>query len=172
MQIKILPFLLIIHISMNSVFAQDVTIGSSGFDNIRGSGFFDYSDPATLNIKVSVWGYVRYPGRYNIPVYTSVTDLLSYAGGTLEGADLEDIRIYRVREDGTEEILKLYYDDLINEDDLQKKNRTIVPLKASDILIIPGGPKYYFRDWLSITLSILSAVTSLTILILNLTGNL
>ena len=26
--------------------------------------FYDYSDPGGLNIRVSVWGYVKYPGRY------------------------------------------------------------------------------------------------------------
>jgi len=26
--------------------------------------YYDYSDPDGLNIKVSIWGYVKYPGRY------------------------------------------------------------------------------------------------------------
>ena len=173
MKMKILPlFLLLFFISFNSNFAQEgVTIGSSGFLNRIGGGFFDYSDPTTLNIKVSVWGYVGNPGKYTIPIYTTPIDLLSYAGGPLEGADLEDIRVYRIREDGTEEIIKLYYDDLINEDNLQIKNRPTISLKANDMLIVPGGPKYYFKDWLSITLSIFSAIVSLTILVLNITGN-
>ena len=173
MQIKSLLFFLIFFFSINFTFAQQgVTIGSSAFDHRGGSSYFDYSDPTTLNIKVSVWGYVASPGRYNIPIYTTPVDLLSFAGGPMVGADLKDIRIYRIKEDGTEEIIKLYYDDLINADNLEKKNRPIVTLKANDFLIIPGGPEYYFKDWLSISLSILSAVTSLTILILNLTGNL
>ncbi len=168
MKNKFIPFFfLIIFTFISSSFGQETTIGLSGVEiSGRGGGYFDYSDPTTINIKVSVWGYIRYPGRYNIPLYTTPTDLLSYAGGPMDGAELDDIRIFRVKEDGTEEIIKLNYDDLINEDKLQTKSHPIVSLKASDIVIIPGGPKYYFRDWLSITLSIFSAIVSLTILIL------
>jgi len=150
-------------------FAQDISLGLGGVDlNARGGGFFNYSDPQTINIKVSVWGYVQYPGRYQVPIYTTPADLLSYAGGPSESAEVDNIRIYRVREDGSEEIIKLNYNDLIYENQLTIKNRGITSLKVGDILVIPGGPKYYFRDWLSITLSIFSALISLTILILNL----
>jgi hypothetical protein len=155
-----------------SMQAQDITIGTGGVESrFGGGGFFNYSDPQALNIKVSVWGYVRYPGRYQIPIQTSPADLLSYAGGPLDGAELDDIRIYRVREDGSEEIIKLNYHDLIYEDQLKLKSRNIVTLKPNDILLLPGGPRYFFRDWLSIILSIFSAIVSLTILILNISKN-
>jgi hypothetical protein len=162
-------FLFLIPIS--SLYSQDITIGTGTTDTRAGGGFFNYSDPTTLNIKVSVWGYVRYPGRYQIPIHTTPADLLSYAGGPLDGAELDDIRIYRVRDDGSEEIIKLNYRDLIYENQLKFTNRRITSLKASDILLVPGGPRYFFRDWLSITLSIFSALVSLTILIINISRN-
>ncbi len=40
--------------------------------NIYG-GYYDYSDPESINIKVSVWGFVKYPGRYVIPEQTTVS---------------------------------------------------------------------------------------------------
>ncbi len=40
-------------------------------------GYFNYSDPEAVNIKVAVWGWVRYPGKYTVPSYTTVSDLLS-----------------------------------------------------------------------------------------------
>jgi len=43
--------------------------------------YYDYSDPGGLNIKVSVWGYVKYPGRYIIPDKSVINDLISYSGG-------------------------------------------------------------------------------------------
>jgi len=156
-------------ITANLYSQQGIEFGSPG--NVgygTRSGFFDFSDPKTLNVSVSVWGYVPYPGKYLIPIYTTPADLLSFAGGPTEEADLDDIRLYRLREDGTEEILKLQYDDLLYSNKLDRSNRTISNLKPGDILIVPGGPKYYFREWLSIALSIFSALVSLTILILNL----
>lgn len=155
-----------------SIYPQDISVGTGMSNYMGGSGgFFNYSDPTTLNIKVSVWGYVRYPGRYQIPIYTTPADLLSYSGGPLDGAELDDIRIYRVKDDGSEEILKLNYNDLIYEDKLKVTNRGTLALKPGDILLVPGGPRYYFRDWLSIILSIFSALISLTILILNISRN-
>lgn len=152
-----------------TVFAQQgVELGSTGtYGGGARAGYFDYSDPTTLNIKVSVWGYVRYPGKYLLPITTNPADLLSYAGGPMEEADLDDLRLYRVREDGREEIIKLQYDDLVYESRL-RGNRPISTLNPGDILVVPGSPKYYFREWLGISLSIFSALVSLTILILNL----
>ncbi len=59
----------------------------------RQSGFFDYSDPEAINMRVSVWGFVRYPGRYLVPIYTTVTDLLSYAGGPRDNSNIDDLRL-------------------------------------------------------------------------------
>ena len=161
-----LSFLTVLLLSTSFIKAQEIELGTSPFKTERGSGFFDYSDPTTLNIKVSVWGYIKYPGKYQIPIYLTPADILSFAGGPLDGAELDNIRLYRVRDDGTEEIIKLNYEDIVYENQLNKKNRPIPTLKNNDILIVPGGPKYYFRDWLGITLSIFSALVSLAILII------
>ncbi len=59
-------------------FAQedDYQVGLSQ-DYIRQNqgAYYDYSDPAGLNIRVSVWGYVKYPGRYIIPQRSNINDL-------------------------------------------------------------------------------------------------
>lgn len=147
---------------------NDSQIGTpnSGLTNWQGN-LFDYSDPQAINIKVSVWGFVRSPGRYIIPSYTSVTDLLSFAGGPTDGSDLEDLRVYRVLGDGSQQLIKFDYNDLMWEDKLSVKSRFTPDLQASDILVVPGAPRLYFRDWFGIGLSIFSAIISLTILLIN-----
>ncbi len=131
--------------------------------------YYDYSDPGTINIKVSVWGYVRSPGKYLVPISTTISDLISYAGGPDGNADLDEIRLYRIKENGEGELIKFDFNDLLEEDQLRNKKVRTPTLTAGDTLILPGSPKYYFRDWLGITLSIFSAIVSLTILILNIT---
>jgi hypothetical protein len=147
---------------------NDSQIGTpnAGLTNWQGN-LFDYSDPQAINIKVSVWGFVRSPGRYIIPSYTTVTDLLSFAGGPTDGSDLEDLRIYRMLEDGSQQLIKFDYNDLMWENKLSTKSRFIPNLQASDILIVPGAPRLYFRDWFGIGISIFSALISLSILIIN-----
>jgi len=152
-------------------FAQirDYELGSQLLDgnrrNIYG-GLYDYSDPEAVNIKVSVWGFVKYPGRYVIPDYTSLIDLISYVGGPTDDSNLDELRIYRIDENNKEQMLEVDYNDLMWEENLDSKYRRVPNLKPSDILVVPGEPRLYFMDWFSIGLSVFSALISLTILIL------
>jgi protein involved in polysaccharide export with SLBB domain len=159
---------------LGSVSAQtkDYEIGSATTGQYRTQGgYYDYADPASVNIKVSVWGYVRYPGRYVIPLNTTVMDLISFAGGPTVDSDLEDVRLYRVDDDSLHEIIRLNYNDLLWEDSL-RSNKTVIPdLQAGDVLILPGQPRYFFRENLSMYLSVFSALISLTILLLNVFKN-
>ncbi len=147
---------------------KDYEIGVSPLDrNYRQGGLYDYSDPSSVNMRVAVWGFMRYPGRYIVPVNTTVADLLSYAGGPTDDANLEDIRLYRVLQDSTQMMMKIDYNDLLWEPSLKRTKKYIPELKGGDILLIPGAPRLYFKDWFSITLSVVSTLISLSILILN-----
>ena len=46
---------------------DDIQIGSLGTRSGQQGGLFDYSNPSTINIKVQLWGYVRFPGFYIVP---------------------------------------------------------------------------------------------------------
>jgi len=146
---------------------KDYELGAdrlSGRSNYNG-GYFNYSEPLGINIKVAVWGFVRYPGRYFVPINTTVTDLLSLAGGPTDDAHMDMLRIYRVEEDGTNELYQFDYNDLMWEDELQHNTRTIPNLQATDILVVPGAQRLYMRDWIMITLSVISTLISLTTLL-------
>ncbi len=157
-------FLFIIKINAQST---DYELGSAPQSSFRQQGgYFDYSDPRTMNIKVAVWGYVRYPGKYIVPIQTTPNDLLSLAGGPTTDAELEDLRLYRtVGSDSLQQMIKFDLNDLLWEKDLLSTNKNIPSLQAGDILLVPGAPRYFFKDWLSIGLSIFSALISLAILL-------
>ncbi len=150
---------------------KDYELGSKSLRFNQQTGFYDLSDPETVNIKVSVWGWVRYPGKYLVPINTTVSDLLSYAGGPNEGADLEDLRLYRINEDGTQELIKLTMNNIMYESKLAPGFKSMPKVLAGDVLAVPGEPKLYFRDHMSIWMSIISLLISLTILVLNITKN-
>jgi hypothetical protein len=162
-------FLLLILIASSIIAQDDIRLGSqySGLYQRQG-GLYDYSDPETINMRVSVWGFVRYPGRYLVPVYTSVSDLLSFAGGPTDDSDLEDLRLYRVMEDSSQHLFSFNFNDLLWDDNLQEGNRKIPKLQGSDLLVVPGEPRLYFKDWFRVGLSILSAMISLALLIIRL----
>ncbi len=145
---------------------SDVQIGSS-LNQLRttpAGGFYDYSDPSTVNIKVAVWGFVRYPGKYIIPSYSTVNDLLSYAGGPTDAARLQDMRIIRTNADSTQTIIPLDYKDILFNLNI-KKNPQSPLLHAGDVLMVSGEPRLYFKDYLSIGLSVVSTLISIATLV-------
>lgn len=163
-----------------------ISFGSQIFGQVRGyelgtsadagrfnsyGGFYDLSDPEAINIEVSVWGFVRYPGKYLIPNYVNVVELLSFSGGPSANANLDDLRIYRVADNNKEQMIQFDYNDLMWEEGLDSKYKKVPDIRKGDIIVVPGEPRLYFMDWFGISLSVLSALISLTILIITIDKN-
>lgn len=166
MKIKYLIVISIFFASTSYSQIKDYELGTPNLYNRNyNAGYYDYSDPFSINFKVSVWGYVRHPGRYNLPENITLIDLLSYAGGPNDNALLDDLRLYRLRDDGTQELMIFNYDDLWREEGLFDESRDIVQLLAGDIIVVPGEPRLYFKDWFAITISTLGTLISLATLI-------
>lgn len=167
MKFSLLIFTSILFISTQTFSQDEMQIGS-GLGEFRQTqgGFYDYSDPTSVNIKVSVWGFVTYPGRYIIPVYSNVNDLLSLAGGPTDDSFLDKVKILRLNPDSSQTVLQVPYEDLLWKEDVTSLSKS-PKVFAGDILVVPGEPRLYFKDWFAITLSFLSVLISLGILILN-----
>ncbi len=163
-------FTSIILLMNNQVYSQEKYQIGSDLRNLRQTqgAYFDYSDPAGVNIKVQVWGYVKFPGYYIVPINTSLSELFSYAGGPLVDAKLEDVRILKTSEDSTTQLIKYNYDDLMWGENLSKEIG-FPKLNGGDIVIIPGEPRYFIRQDISFYLSILTAVISSAALIISIT---
>jgi len=160
-------FILSLFFVLNIFAQEDVQIGTS-LSQLRQSqgGYYDYSDPESVNIKTSVWGFVKYPGKYIIPHYSNAFDLLSFAGGPSEDANLDDIRIFRINKDSSQTFIDLDYKDFLWNKDLTSEKQA-PRILSGDILLIPGDDRLYFRDYFTLTLSVLSVLISLAILIIN-----
>ena len=146
---------------------QDVQLGSGVNGQFRQNqgALYDYSDPQSVNIKVAIWGFVKYPGRYIVPANTKVADLISFAGGPVPDARVDDFRMVRTNPDSTQTVIHLDYNDFLYSSDASKVNTTMT-LKAGDILLASGGPpRMFFRDYFTTGLSIISVLLSIAILI-------
>jgi len=145
---------------------NDIQMGS-GLNKIgfTQGGFFDCSDPSSVNIKVSVWGFVRYPGKYIIPSYSKINDLISYAGGPTDEARLEEMRIVRTDTNNSKQMIyNLNYKDFLMDPEITIDN-SVQSLKAGDVLLVSGSPRFYLRDYIGIVLSIVSVLISFIILV-------
>ena len=155
-------FFLLLLISTIDVFGQitNEELGKT-LGEVSKPGLYDFSDPGAVNIKVAVWGYVSRPGKYIVPDYISVSDLLSYAGGPNQDANTDDLRIYRVLASGKEEMVKFSYNDIMWGNGIEVRNRVLPKLNASDILIVSGAPRLFFEDWFRLGLEVFSVIISI-----------
>ena len=65
----------------------------SGQNMAAGSEYFAGRIEGKPLIKVNMVGGVRLPGVYHVPIDTNLAEVLSYAGGTVDGADLDEIHV-------------------------------------------------------------------------------
>jgi len=134
---------------------------------------FDLSDPTGINMEVNLWGFVRYPGRYRVPVNTSFMDLLTFSGGPIEDSNLDDIRILRNLNDSTKKatVIKINYDDLLWEDQVSTKSKPNPVLQPGDLVVVLREKRYTFRDYLQIYVPIVTSIVSIATLLITISRN-
>ena len=91
------------------------------------AAYYYISKPGEITMSINLWGYVRNPGRYEVPISTDLIQLLSYAGGPLAEANLGSVKISRVvRRDDAIRIVE-YTVNLTRLDKLDEKARDLEP---------------------------------------------
>jgi NADH:ubiquinone oxidoreductase subunit F (NADH-binding) len=120
--------------------AQILTDGNtsaSQFFSTPSGSFYNFSSGSGCDLLVSVWGFVRNPGRYRVPCETNLLDLLSYCGGPNDrGATVYLDRVKIVRKGGAEQqnqIAEVYEVDIEKYLSLRSS-----PTVTSDLLLFPG----------------------------------
>ena len=105
-------------------------------------------------ITVNLLSGVREPGVYHVPVNTQISELISYAGGALDSADLGEVRIRRSQ--GNEIKLVNY--------NLAESFREITPLlivQDRDAIHIPSRTQFENTlRWSTLIATLLSVVAS------------
>ncbi len=95
-----------------------------------------------LLIPLNVLGFVAKPGQYLVPNNTDIISLIAYAGGFVEGAKLNRIKIVRSFHEPNEPAvlwvnMQKYF---------ETADRSLLPqLKPDDTIIISGSKAYTFR---------------------------
>lgn len=167
---KYLLFVFLVILGGHSLAQSNLTIGRPYDQQINQKGaFYDLSDPAGVNMKVQIWGNVQFPGLYLLSEKTTVIEVISLAGGPQPSADLDDMRVFRMKPDSTYEMINFNYNDLLWNDKLEKV--TPAPkLLPGDIILLPGEPRLYWREYLSLGLSVMSTLLSITLSIIYITN--
>ncbi|MDZ4713516.1 MAG: SLBB domain-containing protein [bacterium] len=173
MNLKLLKAFTLIFLSIPAIIFSQVDRQKVGNDMLTSQqgGFYNYGDKDKVNIEVNVWGYVKFPGKYLIPKGSTIMDLISYSGGPLTETKLEDIRLFRPKNDSlriTEDrVIELNYNDLFWEERVSSKSKYNSEMIPGDILILTGEPRYFARDNVNFILSISAVLISIGILLVS-----
>lgn len=134
---------------------------------------FDLSDPTGINMEVNLWGFIRYPGRYRVPVNTTFLDLITFSGGPIEDSNLEDIRILRDMNNPEKKpvVIKINYEDLLWEDQVSTSPKPNPILQPGDVVIVLREKRYTFRDYLQIYVPIITSIVSIATLLITISRN-
>lgn len=140
MQLRNLIFVCILLVGFApGIRAQILTDGKSDsqmFTTQSGS-YYNFSSGSGYDLMVSVWGYVRNPGRYRVPVETNLLDLLSYCGGPNDrGAEVFLDRVKIIRKGGAEQPNEIAEVFIVNVEKYFDLRTT--PTVTSDLLLYPG----------------------------------
>lgn len=138
----ILLLLFFVSTSFAQIFESPKIITGGG-----SSAYYFVGKTGELTITVNLWGFVRNPGRYEVPSSTDLVQLISYGGGPLKEAKLKDVRIIRnVREDSTivEKVIKINVEKIIEDGD---PSPILLP---GDTVVVPGGSIDVIKDILAI----------------------
>lgn len=138
--------------------ADDLKVKGTGTEYVVGQ------TPDAVMMKVNIWGGVRMPGIYHVPVGTDLLSMISFAGGPSQVAELDDVHIKRNVEAKTV-AMSVDVDDLINGKDVENPL-----LRVNDIVVIPESKPAVSQNTMLI-LAAVGAMASLALTAVVLTRN-
>ncbi len=135
--------------------AAQIDASFGGRQSQSSTAYYYISKAGEITMTVNLWGNVKNPGRYEIPISTDLVELLSFAGGPSAKATIDAVRIYRtVRRDNL--MRKVEFE--VDLDEMQNLDEKALDLEPGDTVIVEGG-NMDFRDY-ALIISTVAAVTA------------
>jgi hypothetical protein len=131
--------------------------------SMSAASYYYISKPGELTMQVNIWGYVKNPGRYEIPTFTDLIQLVSFAGGPSPEGNLGDVKVTTVVMQDTVMSMREYS---VKLNDLQKIDKEKLVLHPGDTIYIDRTGWSSFRDLLTVvSATLLTATTVAGVLI-------
>jgi len=116
---------------------------SSTMPSASAASYYYVSKPGELTMQVNIWGYVRNPGRYEVPTSTDLIQLLSFAGGPSPDAKLDQVKVTRFLKRDTGISRGEFFVDL---DELSKVDQAKLTLFPGDTVYMDHSAWTAWRD--------------------------
>jgi len=143
--------------------------GSVTTGNASGS-FYDYSKSGDVPMDISIWGFVRAPGRYRVPSYTKLMELISLAGGPSDRALLDQVKIvHDLTVDSTiTQAMSVFDVEAYQTTGDPKLNPVLI---HNDVIVVPGDSISDLNEILGIISNIVVVTVSVIGLVFAITRN-
>ncbi len=155
-----------------TVFGNSVCLGQTSESGIgptlprsTTASYYYIGKPGELTMQVNLWGYVKNPGRYEVPSSTDLVQLVSYAGGPTQDALMDQVKVTRIVKKDTSVTRGEY---IVNLQDLYAVDPNKLVLYPGDTIYIEHSGWINVRDaFLIITTA--AVVTSAVAQVINAT---
>lgn len=109
-----------------------------------------FAKPNELTITVDIMGFVQRPGRYEISNTVNLVNLLALAGGPTADGSIDDVKITRIAESDSMQVIDVLRLDL---EDLSKIKLSSLALSQGDVVQIDRTGWSVFRDGFGLVVS-------------------
>lgn len=133
-----------------SVMAGEV-FGQTAYYRIENEG-------GELMKKVNIWGYVKNPGRYEVPASTNLVQMIAYAGGPRDHALMDEVKVFRDTQTGGSIIKE------INVEEPSKVRQTDLQILDEDTIVIDHSSAVTIGEIFSFIGAPVAIVTSLILI--------
>jgi hypothetical protein len=136
---------------------------ASGIPSASAASYFYVSKPGELTMQVNVWGYVHNPGRYEVPTSTDLIQLLSFAGGPIQDAKLDEVKVTRFLKRDTGISRGEFF---VNLEDLSRVDQAKLVLYPGDTIFMDHTAWVSLRDVFTViaTLAVVTTAVSQVII--------
>lgn len=148
------PLVVLVASLFPNVGSAQMSTGLLAPDILRTSSasYYYVAKAGELTMQVNIWGYVKNPGRYEVPTSTNLIQLMSYAGGPLPDASISSVRI--TRESGSLTGIPMEHTVDLGH---------IAEIPPEQLLIYPGDTIFIEHgSWLNVR-DVLTVVTALAV---------
>jgi len=111
------------------------------------ASYYYIAKPGELTMQVNIWGFVKNPGRYEVPSSTDLIQLISFAGGPVQYAKLDEVKVTRLILNDSTGAKREFILDL---DHLDKLDQTSLALYPGDTIFIDHTAWLTIRDVFSV----------------------
>jgi len=143
--------------SWTSLFGQNLQSGlAPTLPSASAASYYYIAKPGELTMQVNLWGFVKNPGRYEVPSSTDLIQLISFAGGPVQYAKLDEVKLTRMILNDTTGAKR---EIVLNLEHLDKLKQSSLALYPGDTIFIDHTAWLTIRDVFNVV-TVAAVITS------------